>query len=484
MSQSLNFNNGMSQSLELRTSAELLAMYDKLNLRPIYQRPIQWTADAINELINTVMTGKLFPIVYMYELQPDQKYGCNEGKDYEVIDGQHRTFSIWAFRNATYQKVRNTKKPFVVYWNIKIIGSDGKESFIKKFYKDTPDVRDWCENNGISEPLFLSNKEKEQFDSFNIGILTIRSTLSVKQRSIIFLDLQKGKPVRGADRYKNMTDCQFINFISERGYEHMMTDIFFKHCTMKAYQYFTQWVIRCFNMFRINKMKNSDVVPFAFIKGDKILGKYIEKNHFSLNGIDEDLLIEFDTLFQSFIDILDSESFKETCKNGITKDIELNPTQIFALFYWSCDENADIASAMSHIQCFSKEGALKPWKTLWDTYSNDERIKYFNDCYDKLLSYKEEANPIDNRPISAALRKKVWQKCVNGMCACCEEIKIDENNFEAGHIQSRAFNGQTELDNLLPICFDCNRTMGKRNLFEYKKNVYPELCNDMSVLKI
>jgi hypothetical protein len=39
---------------------------------------------------------------------------------------------------------------------------------------------------------------------------------------------------------------------------------------------------------------------------------------------------------------------------------------------------------------------------------------------------------------------------------------------------ARALGGQVTIENLIPICFTCNRAMGTRNAWEFKRDMYPE----------
>ena len=48
------------------------------------------------------------------------------------------------------------------------------------------------------------------------------------------------------------------------------------------------------------------------------------------------------------------------------------------------------------------------------------------------------------------------------------------NKFEAGHIISEKDGGNLSLDNLLPICSGCNRSMSSKNLNEWINEFYPE----------
>ena len=80
--------------------------------------------------------------------------------------------------------------------------------------------------------------------------------------------------------------------------------------------------------------------------------------------------------------------------------------------------------------------------------------------------------------IKKKLRKEVWKKkyceTITGKCDVCNE-QIEYDNSECGHIISVFYNGNTTLDNLMPICGSCNRDMGIKNLETYKKELKHEI---------
>ena len=74
--------------------------------------------------------------------------------------------------------------------------------------------------------------------------------------------------------------------------------------------------------------------------------------------------------------------------------------------------------------------------------------------------------------ITKTLRLRVWDEnggkgkrylTCNGGCG----RQIDFADSECGHIVAHANGGTTALDNLLPICGSCNKSMGTRNLHEF-----------------
>jgi hypothetical protein len=446
--------------------------FDKINSRPVYQRHIRWNKEAMNDFVGTIMNNGLVPGLIMYKLWPDEKTGKNTGKEFEMVDGQHRLYTMKAFEESTLQYLPHIAKPFIVYWNYKIT----PEEETPVFYKETNDVNDWCRENKIV-PHFLTEDEKEYFDQFHINITTIRGKILLNQRREIFMSLQKGIPVRNSDFLKNKTDCKLVAFMSENNYEQIMSDVFLEHCYKKASNYWVHWVCRCFLLFkrfhgimRKNEYNNAPVSEI-FLLEDKEIKKLIDVNSPELSPQDISEIHNFDDAFRTFVSLL--QRFEEGSR--------LNPTQIFALFYAFCDESKDADILLSHMPYLSREGFKKENRTLWESKALKEpRRRYFNECFMQINSITERAMPFDDRQISKALKKIVWEKCSENKCEICED-DISEKEFEAGHIKARALGGQIDVDNLIPICFTCNRTMGTRNAYEFKRDVYPHLYEEIKV---
>lgn len=54
------------------------------------------------------------------------------------------------------------------------------------------------------------------------------------------------------------------------------------------------------------------------------------------------------------------------------------------------------------------------------------------------------------------------------LCYCCERQMIDAHNFEAGHVISFRNGGSNHVSNLRPICGGCNKSMGTRNMEDFR----------------
>ena len=84
--------------------------------------------------------------------------------------------------------------------------------------------------------------------------------------------------------------------------------------------------------------------------------------------------------------------------------------------------------------------------------------------------------PSKKQPISKALKIAVWNKTFGedigkAKCKCCEITDITQLKFHCGHIKAESNGGETCIDNLLPICESCNKSMRTKNLNEFKKTL-------------
>ena len=79
------------------------------------------------------------------------------------------------------------------------------------------------------------------------------------------------------------------------------------------------------------------------------------------------------------------------------------------------------------------------------------------------------------KSIPKTLRMDVWKEyCTiqSVKCPVCEKKEISPFDFEVGHVVSERDGGSLDIYNLRPICSLCNRSMGTKNLFEFKKQFY------------
>ena len=82
------------------------------------------------------------------------------------------------------------------------------------------------------------------------------------------------------------------------------------------------------------------------------------------------------------------------------------------------------------------------------------------------------------KKISPQIRFDVWKTYIGdkieAKCFCCWKARITpftyNNTFHAGHIKSEANGGRISIDNLLPICSDCNKDMSAKTHDKHPPN--------------
>lgn len=104
-----------------------------------------------------------------------------------------------------------------------------------------------------------------------------------------------------------------------------------------------------------------------------------------------------------------------------------------------------------------------------------------------LQSINSKANPNTIRtgktPIPKRLKTDVWDFYVGeekgtALCMCCSHEKIKASHFECGHVISEFNGGTICIENLRPICSQCNRSVGKKNMNEFMEKYGYELPNN------
>jgi 5-methylcytosine-specific restriction endonuclease McrA len=61
----------------------------------------------------------------------------------------------------------------------------------------------------------------------------------------------------------------------------------------------------------------------------------------------------------------------------------------------------------------------------------------------------------------------IGEDIIKHKCLCCKKVTISNTNFEVGHVISEKNNGTHEINNLRPICFSCNHSMGAENMIDF-----------------
>lgn len=90
---------------------------------------------------------------------------------------------------------------------------------------------------------------------------------------------------------------------------------------------------------------------------------------------------------------------------------------------------------------------------------------------------KSKTKSVVRKALPKKLRMDLWEKHFpdqrKGRCFTCE-AEIDIIAFEAGHIKPVAQGGSDTIDNLLPLCQACNRSMSATDMMDWAARYYPK----------
>lgn len=81
----------------------------------------------------------------------------------------------------------------------------------------------------------------------------------------------------------------------------------------------------------------------------------------------------------------------------------------------------------------------------------------------------------ERRQIDKNVRALVWEKQfgnkLRAKCPCCEVREITFNSCHISHKVSLANGGSNNPRNLIPLCSQCNQSMGSMNYREYTSKI-------------
>ena len=101
-------------------------------------------------------------------------------------------------------------------------------------------------------------------------------------------------------------------------------------------------------------------------------------------------------------------------------------------------------------------------------------INQMGSCYSlpkvKPKKYKKKSIP-------KSLKKLCWDTYIGpelgqANCLSCNHQTIRQIEFHCGHVISEKNGGETKIDNLRPICSQCNLSMGTMDMYEFRKKYF------------
>jgi hypothetical protein len=105
---------------------------------------------------------------------------------------------------------------------------------------------------------------------------------------------------------------------------------------------------------------------------------------------------------------------------------------------------------------------------------NNSIGKVENKVINKVVTNEVKTKKTKKKSIPLALKKLVWNKYIGedigkSKCLCCGLTDILQISFHCGHIVAEIDGGKLSIDNLMPICQNCNSSMGSTNLLEFRQ---------------
>jgi|LauGreSBDMM110SN_4_FD.fasta_scaffold58018_2 5-methylcytosine-specific restriction endonuclease McrA len=202
---------------------------------------------------------------------------------------------------------------------------------------------------------------------------------------------------------------------------------------------------------------------------------FVNRNYANtINNIRFVIKMHYDKFFNSKLEYIELGVFKEFIKNDkLYKYVldELNKLQFYrsTLLVPSIQVDAKLIDNILCSKYIHEIGIIK--KQLEEQKQLEESTKI-----NKETPVKKEKAPSKpkKKTISQLLKRRVWAKHIGEeigktKCLCCNMSDITQLTFNCGHIISESSGGETNVENLLPICQSCNSSMGTQNLYEYKK---------------
>jgi|LakMenE01Jun11ns_1017448.scaffolds.fasta_scaffold9785154_2 5-methylcytosine-specific restriction endonuclease McrA len=88
------------------------------------------------------------------------------------------------------------------------------------------------------------------------------------------------------------------------------------------------------------------------------------------------------------------------------------------------------------------------------------------------IEEEKKENKKKKQSIPKNVRIIIWnhyigEDIIKHKCLCCKKVTISNTNFEVGHVLSEKNGGTHEINNLRPICFSCNHSMGPENMVDF-----------------
>jgi hypothetical protein len=124
--------------------------------------------------------------------------------------------------------------------------------------------------------------------------------------------------------------------------------------------------------------------------------------------------------------------------------------------------------ALQEEKRLQEEKALQEEKRLLEEKAlQDIKEKKARDDEEEKREAKKKKQSIPKNVRVIVWNHYIGEDIIKHKCLCCKKVTISNTNFEVGHVLSEKFGGTHEINNLRPICFSCNHSMGSENMVDF-----------------
>ena len=254
--------------------------------------------------------------------------------------------------------------------------------------------------------------------------------------------------------------------------------------------------------FKIEEIKSKLTIDLNKLNIDLIKEKCKELGITGLSKLKKPELIQLlETEFfkmQTYLNSKSKNDLKLLCKNCDVKRVSATKKDyiVYQILLYNAnnmifkfidntqqlvtDNASDNQQQLSLIEQLEKQKQEIEFKMKEEIKKKEEESKRLLEEEDRKKA-EEEKKRIEEEKKEAKKKKQsipknvriiVWnhyigEDIIKHKCLCCKKITISNTNFEVGHVLSEKNGGTHEINNLRPICFACNHSMGPENMIDF-----------------
>lgn len=239
----------------------------ELNLQPDYQRKFVWDKKTMSKFIESLLLSIPVPTIFLAE---------NNDNSFEVIDGQQRLTTIFAFMKSKLNEEERLKltPELEEIEELKLYGLETLKQYNKKDYLDLEDIQ--RKFNNVSLPMVIIQKDSTEDIKYDIFARINSGSIKLNNQELLNV------------MYRGV----LLKKLNEIALEKSVDDLFGNRPVLKKRFGYHEILLRARAMecFINNKSWNLQEVE---VRNPEILGKYKKKYNGRLNSVILDYLKEF-----------------------------------------------------------------------------------------------------------------------------------------------------------------------------------------------